>query len=105
MRGTMKKLLAAILLLAAANAAAELGMYNARRGGGAISTLADFGDVCAANELVVRNGSDTANVCAVNASGGASTAASYITQTAEGGLSNEVALGGLATGLLINESQ
>ena len=69
---------------------------------GALTSLAQYGDVCGANELVVRNGADTANICAVNASGGASTAASYITQVAEAGLSNEFALGGLGNGLLLN---
>lgn len=97
----MRKLIFALAILCASPALAEVGFYNARPGG-KIASLADFGDVCGANELVVRNGGDTANVCAVNASGGAPTAGSYLTATAEAGLSNEFPLGSLATALLLN---
>ncbi len=95
----MKKLLLGIFICLLATPA--FAQYTAKRTA-TISSLAQFPDLCAANELIVRNGTDTANVCAVNASGGASTAASYITSVAEAGLSNETALGALGTGLLIN---
>lgn len=70
--------------------------------GGGFTSLADYPDICGANEMIVRAGDDLSNVCAANIAGGAGTGLSYITKTAEGTLSNEFALGSLGTGLLIN---
>jgi hypothetical protein len=55
---------------------------------------------CAATEILKRNAGDTAWECAADGGGGAPTDATYITQTANGTLSAEQALGALATGIL-----
>ena len=81
---------------------AQAGSLNIPGSGGGFTGLADYPDICAANEMIVRNGTDTANVCAANIAGGAGTGLSYITQTAEGTLGAEFALGSLGNGLLVN---
>jgi len=55
---------------------------------------------CTAAQVVRRNAGDTGWECATIAAGGAPTDATYITQTANGSLSAEQALGALASGIM-----
>ena len=60
------------------------------------------GAACSAGEFVSAVDTFGALTCAVPGGTGAPTTASYVTQTAEAGLSAEFSLGSLTTGLLLN---
>lgn len=62
----------------------------------------DFQSCSGAESVLQFTSATSAFSCATNSSGGAPTTATYLTQTANGSLSAEQAMGALATGIVIN---